>query len=310
MTADTSQAELGALRNRICRHCVPNRDVPTAVPGLTLYHLSTPAPVARMFPKPSIVVVVQGEKTVFVGGAPHVLGPGTFFLASLDSPAFALVSGATPDVPYLSLTLDLDLRIVRQMVAGQIAPAPWRHETRTGAWSGRADADLVLLFSRMLQLIDRPAEIHVMLDLLQRELAFRLLTRTEGRRLAEMAHADSSTSRVTKAIEWLTAHYSEPFDVEALARVAGMGVSTLQHHFRRLSSMSPLQYQKSLRLYAARHLMLQEGLDAGSAALRVGYESTAQFNREYKRFFSQPPARDVRALRGQYTMLRSSEVGR
>jgi transcriptional regulator GlxA family with amidase domain len=149
----------------------------------------------------------------------------------------------------------------------------------------------------LLALLDSPEDIPFLSGLVQREIIYRILRGPEGTRLRAVATLGDQSHRTAKAVAWITANYAKPLHVEELARIASMGVSTLHHHFRMLTAMSPLQYQKQLRLQAARSLMLNKGLDAAGAAFEVGYESPTQFNREYSRFFGQPPMRDVRALR-------------
>jgi transcriptional regulator GlxA family with amidase domain len=152
-------------------------------------------------------------------------------------------------------------------------------------------------FSRLIDLLNAPKDIPFLSPLIQREIVYRILRSPEGRRLRGIATLGDQSHRTAKAIAWIKTNYAKPLRVEDLADIAAMGVSTLHHHFRVLTSMSPLQYQKQLRLQAARQKMLVDGLDAASAAFEVGYESASQFNREYSRFFGQPPRRDVRALR-------------
>jgi len=290
-----------SLLHRIHERCRPDQQLVTEIPALSIFHLASPTPAARLFYKPSIALILQGEKTVTIGDSKIRLGAGTFLLASIDIPTFAQVSVASADIPYLSLTLELDVRLVRQLIAAHDFPEPSNSLSRHALAAGLAEANLLDIFNRLVGLLDRPTEIPMMFDLIERELIYRLLLSPEGDQLRRMARTDSQSSRVSKAIDWLKGHYAEPFSMQVLANVAGMGVSTLHHRFRELTSMSPLQYQKSLRLHAARNMMLEEHIDAGSAALRVGYESAAQFNREYRRFFGAPPAQDIKVLRGMRT---------
>jgi len=150
---------------------------------------------------------------------------------------------------------------------------------------------------RLMDLLNTPQDIPFLSGLIQREIIYRILRGPGGARLRAIATLGDQSQRTAKAIAWVRANYAKPLRVEDLAKIAGMGVSTLHHHFRGLAAMSPLQYQKQLRLHAARERMLMDGLDAASAAFEVGYESASQFNREYRRFFGQPPLRDIRALR-------------
>jgi AraC-like DNA-binding protein len=150
---------------------------------------------------------------------------------------------------------------------------------------------------RLVDLLNRPQDIPFLSGLIQREIIYRVLRSAEGARLRAIATQGEQSHRTAKAIAWIRTNYAKPLRVEDVAEIAGMGVSTLHHHFRVLTAMSPLQYQKQLRLQAARGRMLMDGLDAASAAFEVGYESASQFSREYSRYFGQPPIRDIRILR-------------
>ena len=166
-----------------------------------------------------------------------------------------------------------------------------------GITIGKTTVDLLQPFCRLLDLLDASEDIPFLSNLIQREIVYRLLRGPQGERLRAIATLGDQSHRTAKAIAWLRANYTKPLRVEELAEVARMGMSTLHHHFRALTAMSPLQYQKQLRLVAARERMLVEGIDAASAAFEVGYESASQFNREYKRFFGQPPMRDIKVRR-------------
>ena len=287
-----------SLLSKVRQRCLPDQELTTALPQLSLYHMASPSPVVLRFFTPSIAVILQGEKTVMIGDTHHRLGEGAFLLASIDMPTFAQVSAASRAAPYLSLVVELDMQLVRHMLASQVFPEPGDNPMQPGLCVGTLNHDLLHVFERMLVLLDRPAEIAVMSDLLLRELIFRLLLCPEGSQLRQLARADGQVSRVSHAIDWLRDNYTQPFSMRQLAQRANMGVSTLHHRFRELTSMSPLQYQKNLRLHAARKLMLEQRVDASNAALQVGYESAAQFSREYRRFFGAPPSRDIKTLRG------------
>jgi transcriptional regulator GlxA family with amidase domain len=163
--------------------------------------------------------------------------------------------------------------------------------------TGETTAELLGAFCRLMDLLDAPRDIPFLAGLIEREIIYRILQGSEGARLRAIATVGDQSHRTAKAIAWIRANYAKPLRVEDLAQIAGMGVSTLHHHFRALTAMSPLQYQKQLRLHAARGRMLINGLDAASAAFEAGYQSASQFNREYSRFFGQPPMREIRALR-------------
>jgi AraC-like DNA-binding protein len=162
---------------------------------------------------------------------------------------------------------------------------------------GVSSSELLDACSRLVDLLDAPREIPFLGSLIQREIVFRLLCSPQGKHLRAIATLGEQSHRTAKAVEWLRMNYAKPLRVEELATMARMGVSTLHHQFRSLTAMSPLQYQKQLRLHVARERMLNEGLDAASAAFEVGYESASQFSREYSRFFGQPPMRDIKARR-------------
>jgi len=162
---------------------------------------------------------------------------------------------------------------------------------------GVSSAELLDACSRLIDLLDTPHDIPFLAGLIQREIIYRLLRSPQGRHLRAIATLGEQSQRTARVVSWLRANYARPLRVEDLAAMAQMGVSTLHHHFRSLTAMSPLQYQKHLRLHVARERMLADGLDAASAAFEVGYESASQFNREYSRFFGQPPMRDIKARR-------------
>ena len=174
---------------------------------------------------------------------------------------------------------------------------PETQSDRPAMATGKTTAELLAACSRFVDLLNRPQDIPFLSGLIQREIIYRILRGPVGARLRAIATLGDQSHRTAKAIAWVKANYEKPLRVEDLAKLAGMGVSTLHHHFRALTAMSPLQYQKQLRLQAARGRMLIDGLDAASAAFEVGYESASQFNREYSRFFGQPPMRDIRILR-------------
>jgi AraC-like DNA-binding protein len=195
----------------------------------------------------------------------------------------------------LAFQLKLDMTVVRDILSHEEFQT---HETPSqgrGIAIGKTTMELLKPCARLLDLLDAPDDIPFLSSLIQREIVYRLLRGPQGDRLRAIATLGDQSQKTAKAIAWLRANYTKPLRLEELAEVARMGTSTLHHHFRALTAMSPLQYQKQLRLVAARERMLVEGLDAASAAFNVGYESPSQFNREYKRFFGQPPMRDIKA---------------
>ena len=268
----------------------------TAIPGLTLYRRTTPTPCYPATYEPSLTVFAQGRKCITLGGTTYLCDESTFLLSSVDLPVVSQIVAASEEVPLLSLHLKLDMAAVREILSkDEFRPSP--ESQARGIAIGKTTVDLLKPCSRLLDLLDSPEDIPFLSDLVQREIVYRLLRGPQGERLRAIATLGDQSQKTAKAIAWLKANYAKPLRLEELAAVARMGMSTLHHHFRALTAMSPLQYQKQLRLQTARERMLTEGLDAASAAFDVGYESASQFNREYKRFFGQPPIRDVKARR-------------
>ena len=247
--------------------------------------------------EPSLILTAQGRKRVELGGKTFTYGSSHYLLASVALPVVARVVEASEQAPCLALSLKLQMPVVREILSREeIAVAP--HAGKGPAIAiGELTVELLDSFCRLMRLLNQPREIAFLHGLIEREIIFRVLQGPEGARLRAIATLGDQSHRTAKAIAWIKDNYAKPLRVEELAEIAGMGVSTLHHHFRALTAMSPLQYQKQIRLQEARACMSIHGLDAGSAALEVGYESASQFTREYKRFFGQTPMRDTRTLR-------------
>jgi AraC-like DNA-binding protein len=268
----------------------------TEIPGVSLHRRTSPTPPCRTTYHPGVVVVAQGSKQVKLGRTSFIYNESRFLLTAVDLPIVSWVAEATEKVPCLVLSLRLDMSMVRELLGLEeihVAEAP----SDSPAMSiGETTPEFLNACCRLLDLLDSPQDIPFLSGLIQREIIYRILRGPEGARLRAVATLGDQSHRTAKAVAWITANYAKPLHVEELAQIASMGVSTLHHHFRMLTAMSPLQYQKQLRLQSARSLMLNNGLDAATAAFEVGYESPTQFNREYSRFFGQPPMRDIRAL--------------
>jgi AraC-like DNA-binding protein len=295
---DEAAAQMRAeLARKIAAHAQTEGANGTAVPALTLYRRTAPTACSPATYEPSLGVFVQGQKRVTLGGTTYLCDESTFLLTSVDVPVVSQIVAASKEVPLLSLLLKLDMALVREIL-GQEEFQIWNASSQArGIAIGKTTVDLLKPCSRLLDLLDTPKDTPFLSNLIEREIVYRLLRGPQGERLRAIATLGDQSHRTAKAIAWLKANYTKPLRVEELAEVARMGMSTLHHHFRALTAMSPLQYQKQLRLVAARERMLIEGLDAASAAFEVGYESPSQFNREYKRFFGQPPMRDIKARR-------------
>jgi AraC-like DNA-binding protein len=283
------------LARKIAAHTPQAGAQATAVPGLTLYRRTTPSPCYPATYEPSLTVFAQGRKRVTLGGTVYLCDESTFLLSSVDVPVVSQIVEASEEAPLLSLLLRLDMAVVREILSQEEFQPRASSSQGLGIAIGRTTVDLLEPCSRLLDLLDAPEDIPFLSDLIQQEIVYRLLRGPHGERLRAIATLGDQSQRTAKAVAWLRANYAKPLHLEELAEIARMGISTLHHHFRALTGMSPLQYQKQLRLQAARERMLIEGLDAASAAFEVGYESASQFNREYKRTFGQPPMRDVKA---------------
>jgi AraC-like DNA-binding protein len=269
----------------------------TDVAGLTLHRRTAPTAPCSMTYEPSVTVIAQGRKRVDLGRTTFIYDASRFLLTSVDLPVVSRVIEASGQVPCLALSLKLEMPVVRELLSREEIQVAEATPDSPGMATGETTVGFLSACIRLVDLLDMPQDIPFLSGLIQREIIYRILGSAEGARLRAIATLGEQSHRTAKAIAWIRANYAKPLRVEDLAEIAGMGVSTLHHHFRVLTAMSPLQYQKQLRLQAARGRMLMDGLDAASAAFEVGYESASQFNREYSRFFGQPPMRDVRTLR-------------
>ncbi|WP_233151713.1 AraC family transcriptional regulator [Pelomonas sp. KK5] len=272
----------------------------TAVPQLGLARLTEPPPMGHALHQPALCVLAQGSKRLILNDEVYVYDSSTYLVVSQNLPVSGHVIAASRDVPYLGLKVEFDPREIASLVLelGATIDAPRRAER--AMFTGEMSTALLDPLLRLVNLLDTPADIATLAPLCKREILYRVLRSPEGWRLAQMAVTDSHSQRITQVINWLHTNFDRPLQVEALARDAAMSVSSLHAHFKSVTAMSPLQFQKQLRLQEARRIMLAERVDAGLAGHRVGYESASQFNREYARFFGAPPARDIKRLREEH----------
>jgi AraC-like DNA-binding protein len=286
-----------ALTGVIDRGTVGKEDCTTPLPNLFFFRREKPTEPCACLVEPSVVMVVQGAKQLLIGDQAYAYSPERFLITSLDLPASSQVLEASPDKPCLGLVLRLDLRVLADLIS-QSGMAPLRGRVTEGsAVLGTMTQALLGAFDRLLALCEEPGAIGILAPLIEREIHFRLLTSDLGARLWQIASVGSQNNRVARAIDWLKAHYAQPLHIDELAAHVLMSASSLHHHFRQLTAMSPMQYQKWLRMSEARRLMLNEHLDAATAGFQVGYESPTQFSREYSRRFGAPPKRDIEELR-------------
>ncbi|HVH33528.1 MAG TPA: AraC family transcriptional regulator [Tahibacter sp.] len=288
------QRELAA---RIAR-LVPGDGVhQSAIEALGLIQASAPSQPCAAVYQPSLCVVVQGSKQARLGDEVFVYDALNYLVVSVTLPVIGQILTATPAQPYLCLRINLDLRMLGELVL-QVPPAAPRPSDRA-LFLARTELPLLDALLRLVRLLDTPQEIPVIAPLILREISYRALGGDLGYRLRDLVVADGGGQRIGRAIDLLKTRYAETLRIDELADAAHLSVSALHHRFKAVTSLSPLQFQKSLRLHEARRLMLSEGLEAAVAAHRVGYESASQFSREYRRLFGAPPRREIVALRTQ-----------
>jgi AraC-like DNA-binding protein len=248
----------------------------------------------------SLCVIAQGAKRVMLAEEMYTYERSHVLAASVDLPVCGEVVRASLEQPYLCVVVRLDAAELSDMAlqAGVTVPV----ETARGIFVAEARAELRGSVARLLRLLATPEDIPALAPMARREVVYRLLRGEHGARVAQIAMSQSQSHRVGKAIRWLRENYAKPLHIAAFAREVNMSASSLHHHFKAVTAMSPLQYRKQLRLQEARRLLMGEGLDAATAGHRVGYESASQFSREYRRLFGAPPARDLERLRGAVTV--------
>jgi AraC-like DNA-binding protein len=294
---NSMEVAIAGLAKSIARWTDKGDQLETAIPGLSLYRRDEPTqPTSGMY-EPSICWAAQGAKRVVLGDDTYVYDPNHFLITSVDLPTVWQIIEASREKPCLGLVLKLDQREISQLMVDSNLPAPRAQQSSRGMATGEVTLPLLTAFQRLIDLLGEPKDIPILAPIIQREISYRLLVSDQGVRLRQMASAGSQSHQIARAIDWLKGNFTRPLRIDDLATQVNMSTSTFHHHFRALTAMSPLQYQKRLRLDEARRLMLTERLDAASAAFQVGYESSSQFSREYNRLFGAPPLRDITNLR-------------
>lgn len=294
----STQETLAVLIERFAPHEGP---VETCCPRVNLYRLHAPSEPSHAVYEPSFCVLAQGRKRVVVGDVAHEYDQRHFFLSSIDVPVTGRVVEASPDQPYLSFRIVLDANLISEMImeCGLAARLDAAAPLVGGMSAGAMTPQLFDAVCRMVRLLDTPDDVAIMAPLIEREILYRLLTGPQGPRLAQIARRDGRLRQVNRAIGWIKKNFDQPFSIDAVAEEARMSASALHQHFKAVTSLSPLQYQKQIRLQEARRLILVQRLDAATAGHTVGYDSPSQFSREYARLFGAPPLRDVARLREQ-----------
>lgn len=290
-------AQQAELADRVARNTRQEGLNDTAVPGLSLIRATAPSQPLPSVYHPSLCVVVQGRKRALLGDEVYVYDPLHYLVVSMTLPVTGQILDATPAQPYLCLRVDIDPLLVNELLT-QLGPsAPARESPARPLFLARTSAPLLDAVLRLARLLDTPEEAAVLAPLALREIHYRVLTGELGERLCHLCEVDGPSQRIARAIELLKQRYAEPLRVEDLATAAHMSPSSLHQRFKAVTTMSPLRFQKQLRLQEARRLMLSDGLEAAAAGHRVGYESPSQFSREYRRLFGAPPRREIAAVR-------------
>ena len=288
---------LEALGKSIARWTDKGDQHLTAIPGLSLFRRDETTPPASIMYEPRLCLVAQGAKRVLLGDETYVYDAHHFLITSVDLPTVVQIIEASREKPYLGLILKLDQRELSQLMVDSNLPPPRAQQSSRGMATGEVTLPLLTAFQRLIDLLAEPKDIPILAPIIQREIFYRLLVGDQGVRLRQMASAGSQSQQIARAIDWLKGNFTRPLRIDDLAAQVNMSTSTFHHHFRAVTAMSPLQYQKWLRLNEARRLLLTENQDATTAAFQVGYESPSQFSREYSRLFGAPPLRDITSLR-------------
>ncbi|MCS0251439.1 AraC family transcriptional regulator [Vibrio alginolyticus] len=265
----------------------------TEIPGLKLSRWTTPTQPTSYSHNPSICLIAQGKKRVLLGEDSFTYDTNHFLISSVNLPITANIVEA----PYLGLIMELDLQEISQLIVDSELSFNSSKEAQKGIAVGELSAYLQDAFIRLMALLDEPENIKILAPVIKREIFYRLLMTEQGARLNQIVTTGSHSRQIAKAIDWLKNNFVKPLSVGDLAAYSGMSKSAFYTHFRSMTSMTPLQFQKKLRLSEARRLMLTENLDAMATTFKVGYESPSQFSREYSRLFGAPPSKDIKALR-------------
>ena len=297
VTDNCLESAVAALKDSIARWTEKGELHTTAIPALSLFRRNEPTePISGMY-EPSVCLVAQGAKRVLLGDDTYVYDAHHYLITSVYLPTVVQIIDASPEKPYLGLRLKFDLREIAQMMVDSNLPQPRAQQSSRGMATGEVTQPLLNAFLRLIDLLADEKDIPILAPVIQREIIYRLLVGDQGARLRQIASAGSQSQQIARAIEWLKSNFTEPLSIDDLAEKVSMSNSTFHHHFRSMTALSPLQYQKHLRLQEARRLMLAERMDAATAGFQVGYESPSQFSREYNRLFGAPPLRDIAKLR-------------
>lgn len=283
-----------SLRRVVGRH-VREGSSQTVVPRLTLHHSSVTTEPVQNIHRPALCIVLQGEKRAFLGPTIHSYDPDMYLITLVELPLSSAVIEASEASPYLGISLELDPDALSSLILQMPSDAP-DPQPVSGIVQSPVDLDLIDALHRLTRLLDHPSEVPILAPLIEREILFRLLQGPQAGTLRQITNSTSRFARVERAAAWLREHYAEPARVEDLASIAGMSASTFHEHFKTVTAMSPLQYQKQVRLQEARRLLVGRPDNMAHVGFSVGYENPSQFSREYRRMFGSSPSADAARL--------------
>ncbi len=310
MTNDTTalKSAVNELAKSIARLTGHGELRTTSVQGLSLFRKTeTSEPLTGMY-EPSVCLIAQGAKRVLLGRDTFIYDTNYYLFSGLPLPVTAQITEASNKAPYLGLRLTFDYSDITKIMTESKLPPPKSEKTERGMATGLLTLPLVNAFQRLIDLLDNEQDIPVLSPVIQREIFYRLLVGEQGKRLRQLAASGSTSQQVAQVVAWIKSNFTKPVRIEDLADMAEMGISTFHHHFREMTALSPLQFQKRLRLQEARRLLLTENIDAATAAFHVGYESPSQFSREYSRLYGVSPIRDITVLRSESTDILAEQV--
>ncbi|WP_226421237.1 AraC family transcriptional regulator [Vibrio sp. E14] len=296
-TSSTLASAIEKLAKHIEKWANGANQYDTEIPGLRFSRWATPTPPTSYTHNPSICLIAQGRKRVLLGEDSFVYDANHFLISSVDLPIIANIIEASEDKPYLGVIMELDLTEISQLIVDSELTFNQSKEAQKGIAVGELSEPLLDAFLRLIELLDEGQSIKILAPIIKREIFYRLLITKQGARLNQIVTAGSHSHQIAKAIDWLKNNFVKPLSVSELSAYSGMSKSAFYTHFRSMTSMTPLQFQKKLRLSEARRLMLTENLDAMATTFKVGYESPSQFSREYSRLFGAPPSKDIKSLR-------------
>lgn len=283
---------------QLVQHAAVNEGLnSTAIPNVFCYKICSPRITMPAVYEPCLCIIVQGRKNVLLGSEMLSYGELEFLIASVDLPILGTVIEASEQQPYFVIQINIDVRLLSELLLQMEHLAVASKTAKSGLFIGQVDRQMSDSLLRLFTLLEEPDDIPVLSEALIREMHYRMLRSHYGKEIAQISLKGTPTQRISVAIQKLRRDYDQPVTIEELASLAGMSVSSFHVHFKAVTNMSPLQFQKSVRLVEARSLMISQQIDAASTAYKVGYESPSQFSREYARMFGNPPARDIAGIR-------------